>query len=158
MSFRCAWAIPILQKVSPQLAGRKTVGSYFTYFSGSLRPYTHPSLLPQHCLFGCHAWGKAVGQTALCTPGHRSSEMLNHTYTLSWKPQSSRHTLFANQSLLALEKISHGPKHHLGDPASTHHQQLGPQGETNPGSAACGRLSESPIPDAVSPASPTASS
>lgn len=64
----------------------------------------------------------------------------------------------ANQFLLALEKISHGPNHDLGDTASTHRQQLGPQGETSPGSAACGRLLESPISNAISPASPTASS
>lgn len=96
MSFRCAWTIPILQKGSPQLAGRKNGGSYLTYFlrSGALRPYKHsPSPAPA-LPFWVPCLEQSWEQTALCIHGHHSREMLTHAYRLPWKPQSSRHTPF----------------------------------------------------------------
>lgn len=78
--------------------------------------------------------------------------MLTHACRLPWKPQSS--CLKCCHVLQTLEKISRGPNHRLEDMDPTHCQPLSPQGETHPGTAACQRQRQSPIPDTISPASP----
>lgn len=150
---RCAWATPILQKGSSHLAVRKTDlihSDIFPALRVAQTLYTLP--LPAPVLYLLVLCLEQISQPQ--QQGDADSGLQAAMETIVIMPEMLSYSLLQTKPLKTSIKVSCGPNPCLKGTAPAHQQQLNLQGETQCGTAACGRQGENSVLATISATSP----